>query len=170
MEYTGLLYRALNPVYAAEPLSGRGAALHGGRFNPRGMGALYVAMSLPTALREANQIGHLQPTTLIAIEARISNLFDTRDDAALAQHGLTGADLADPGWRDAMLRAGEAPTQAFARRLLEAGHSGMIVRSYARGAGADDLNMVLWRVAGTDVSLRVIDDQNRLAPPPDMPR
>ena len=39
--YAGPLYRALNPVYAREPLSGRGAELYGGRFNAKGVAALY---------------------------------------------------------------------------------------------------------------------------------
>ncbi len=38
--YQGPLYRALNPVYAREALSGRGAALYGGRFNPKGTATL----------------------------------------------------------------------------------------------------------------------------------
>ncbi|RWF09115.1 MAG: RES domain-containing protein, partial [Mesorhizobium sp.] len=41
--YSGRLYRALNPVYAREPMSGRGAELYGGRFNPKGMRALYAS-------------------------------------------------------------------------------------------------------------------------------
>ena len=36
ISYRGKLYRALNPIHAREPLSGRGAALYGGRFNPKG--------------------------------------------------------------------------------------------------------------------------------------
>lgn len=35
MRYVGLLYRALNPVHAREPLSGEGARRYGGRFNAR---------------------------------------------------------------------------------------------------------------------------------------
>lgn len=42
VSYRGPLYRALNPIYAREPLSGRGAELYGGRFNPRGVPALYA--------------------------------------------------------------------------------------------------------------------------------
>ena len=61
--YQGLLYRAINPVHAREPLSGEGARRHGGRFNPRGLPALYTSRSVMTAVREANQIGTLQPTT-----------------------------------------------------------------------------------------------------------
>ena len=51
--YQGPLYRALNPVYARQPLSGRGARLYGGRFNPKGVPALYTAFDPATALREA---------------------------------------------------------------------------------------------------------------------
>ena len=49
--YTGPLYRALNPVYAREPLSGRGAELYGGRFNAKGTPALYTSLDPATALR-----------------------------------------------------------------------------------------------------------------------
>ena len=77
MRFSGLLYRALNPVYAREPMSGRGAELYGGRFNPKGAPALYTSLSVLTALREANQVGHLQPTTLVCYEADIGNVFDS---------------------------------------------------------------------------------------------
>ena len=53
--YDGPLYRALNPVYARMPLSGRGAELYGGRFNPKGTAALYTALDPAGALREANR-------------------------------------------------------------------------------------------------------------------
>jgi RES domain-containing protein len=43
--YAGKLYRAFNPIYAREQLSGRGAALYGGRFNPKGVSALYLSGS-----------------------------------------------------------------------------------------------------------------------------
>jgi RES domain-containing protein len=34
LHFQGKLYRALNPIYAREPLSGRGAELYGGAFQP----------------------------------------------------------------------------------------------------------------------------------------
>ena len=81
--YRGKLYRALNPLYAREPLSGKGAERYGGRFNPKGMPALYCSLTALTALREANQVGNLQPTTLVSYEADIEGVFDGRDEAAL---------------------------------------------------------------------------------------
>ena len=145
MSYRGPLFRALNPLYAREPLSGRGAELHGGHFNPKGMPALYASLSILTALREANQVGSLQPTTLVSYEAEIERVFDSRDEAALLAHGMDSAALADAAWRDQMREAGESKTQGFARRLIAAGFDALMVRSFAPGTTAKDLNLVLWR-------------------------
>lgn len=164
MPYVGALYRALNPLYAREPLSGRGAELYGGRFNAKGVPALYAALSIMTALREANQVGSLQPTTLVAYDADIERVFDARDPLALAEHGLDRSALADTGWREQMKTSGEARTQAFAGRLIAEGYHGLLVRSFAPAAGEDDLNLVLWRWGATAPSrLTVIDDENRLS-------
>lgn len=160
MRYRGPLYRALNPVYARVPLSGEGAARYGGRFNPRGVAALYTALEVIGALREAHQAGSLQPTVLVSYQADIDSVFDSRDVEALAGYGMDADAMADPAWRDHMRAGREAPTQAFARRLIDAGHAGLLVRSFAKGAGSGDLNLVLWR---WDKGLRLIDDENRLA-------
>lgn len=164
IRYEGKLYRALNPVYAREPLSGRGAELYGGRFNPKGMAALYTSLSVMTALREATQVGSLQPTTLVSYDAEIEAVFDSRDDAAPAGEGIDAPGLSDPTWRDQMKATGEARTQAFARRLRTAGYNGLLVRSFAPGATAEDLNLVLWQWGPAAPSrLVLIDDENRLS-------
>lgn len=164
MRYRGLLYRALNPIRAREPLSGEGARLHGGRFNPKGVPALYTSLSVMTALREANQIGSLQPTTLVSYEADLGPVFDAADETALARLGMSAAALAADDWRLAMQKTGRAPTQAFAEQLMAEGFAGLQVRSFAPGATADSLNLVLWSW-GPDLParLRLIDDEGRLA-------
>ena len=163
--FDGRLYRALNPVWAADPLSGEGAARYGGRFNLVGLPALYCSLSPHTAIREANQVGDLQPTTLVAYRAAIDRVFDCRDEEAVREVGLDPADLADPAWREAMRQQGEAPTQRFAWGLVEEGWAGMLVRSFARGSGPDDLNLVLWRWGKkAPARLEVIDDEGRLGP------
>ena len=163
MRYQGLLYRALNPIRAREPLSGEGARLHGGRFNPKGIPALYTAMSVMTAIREANQIGTLQPATLVSYEADIRPIFDATDAAALGNYGMTPADLAADDWRLRMQREGKAPTHILAERLIADGYAGLRVPSFAAGATAEDLNVVLW-VWGNDLpaKLVLIDDEGRL--------
>ncbi len=163
MQYRGLLYRALNPIYARAPLSGEGARKHGGRFNPKGMPALYTAQSVMTAIREANQIGTLQPTTLVAYKADIGPIFDATDAAELAQHGLNPSDLAADDWRLRMLADGIAPTQLLAEQLKAEGFAGMQVRSFAKGASATDLNLVLWLWSpDPPTQLRLVDDEGRL--------
>ncbi|MBB4196260.1 hypothetical protein CCR94_05405 [Rhodoblastus sphagnicola] len=163
LKYSGKLFRALNPVYAGQPLSGEGAARFGGRFNPKNVPALYCSLSPVTALREANQVGALQPTTLVCYDAEIETIFDGRDAEALAREGMDAAALAAPSWRDEM-KQGEARSQNFARRLSQAGYFGLLVRSFAAGATADDLNLVLWTWGqSAPTRLTLIDDEGRLA-------
>ena len=161
--YRDKLYRALNPVWARQPLSGEGAARFGGRFNPAGTPALYCSLSPLTALREANQVGDLQPTVLVAYNAEIERVFDGRSTGGLAEFGMTPELLADPAWRDAVAAGGGATTQTFAKSLIEREYNGLLIRSFARGAGADDLNLVLWHWSAKAPSrIELIDDENRL--------
>jgi RES domain-containing protein len=162
--YSGKLYRALNPIYAREPLSGEGARRYGGRFNPRGMPALYCSLSIMTAVREANQVGTLQPTTLVAYEAELENIFDATDEAALRNEGMDAAALAASTWRDEMRANGEARTQLFARSLIARDYSALLVRSFAPGASRRDLNLVLWRWGDVPPArLTLVDEEGRLA-------
>lgn len=164
MHFQGALYRALNPIYAREPMSGRGAELCGGRFNQKGTPALYTSLSIMTALREANQVGSLQPTTIVSYDADIERVFDSRDGEALRAEGMDAATLADTTWRDQMKATEEAKTQAFARRLAAAGYHGLLVKSFAPGATSDDLNLVLWKWSDSAPHrLILIDDENRLS-------
>ncbi|ATN37523.1 hypothetical protein ACO34A_27520 (plasmid) [Rhizobium sp. ACO-34A] len=167
MPFRGKLYRALNPVYAREPLSGLGAELYGGRFNPKGVPALYASLSVMTALREANQVGNLQPTTLVSYDAEIERVLDGRDVAELARFGMDASTLAASTWRDEMKTTGIARTQEFARRAMANGYHALLVRSFAVGAGDDDFNLVLWQWADAAPSkLILIDDEHRLSRSP----
>ena len=163
MHFQGLLYRALNPIRAREPLSGEGARLHGGRFNSKGIPALYTALSVMTAIREANQIGTLQPTTLVCYEADITPVFDATDVDALGRYDMTPAHLAAEDWRLQMRAHGKAPTQILAEKLIADGYAGLRVPSFAKGASDENLNMVLWVWGSTLPSKLVpIDDDGRL--------
>jgi RES domain-containing protein len=159
MHYRGLLYRAHNPVWSREPLSGDGAARFGGRFNRIGRPALYTSFAPETALREANQVGTLQPTILVAYRADIGPLLDGREQQALQPFLIAPAALADPAWRDRMLKGEPVPAQLLAEAAIVQGYAGIIVPSYARGAPADALNLVLWQWDGR---LELVDDDDRL--------
>ncbi len=159
--FDGPLYRAINPIWAKQPLSGDGAARFGGRFNAKGTPALYTALSPATAIRESNQVGHLQPTTIVSYIAEFASIFDARDHAAMTPYNI---DLAAPTWRDEMRTSGISLTQRFAADRIADGFDGMLVPSFVRGAGGDDVNLVLWNWGSSAPSkLTLIDDENRLA-------
>ena len=161
--YSGKLHRALNPAYAKTPMSGEGAKRYGGRFNPRGVPALYCSLSIMTAIREANQVGALQPTTLVSYEADIKAVFDNTDAAALQAHGIDKTVLSARTWRDEMEAEGDATTQALARKLIGKGYQGLLVRSFAPGTSENDLNLVLWHWGDAPPArLILIDDEKRL--------
>ena len=166
MRFRGVVYRAHNPQWSWTPVSGEGARRHGGRFNRRGVPALYTSLTPLTAIREAQPLGRtLQPITLCAYEVDSEPVFDTRDDSGRAALDVADSELACPSWEAEMLEGTIPSSQALADRLIEAGYAGMLVRSFAAGTGADEFNLVLWNW-GEDPPSRVvlIDDEGRLSP------
>ena len=58
---------------------------------------------------------------------------------------MLDADIACPAWEAEMLAGGIPASQALADRLIAAGYAGIRVRSFAAGAGVDNVNLVMWR-------------------------
>lgn len=160
MRFRGVVYRALNPVWAGDPLSGEGARRFGGRFNPKGMPAIYCTLDPVTAIREVSQIGQpLQPTILVSFQADISPVLDATDPGRLAEYGMVPADIAADDWRVHMAAGNEAPTQNLARRLIADGFFGLIAPSHARMAPPEARNLILW---SWQPGLTLIDDEARI--------
>ena len=146
MRFVGTAYRAHDPRWSFQPLSGEGAADRGGRFNPRGVPALYLTLNVVGAVKEANQglAFHIDPCVLCSYEVDCDGLADLRTAEGRAEAGISEADMA-AGWL-ALARAGRTPpTWTMVRRLIRAGRSGALAPSYAPGATAEDGNLVLWR-------------------------
>ena len=159
MEFRGTLYRSISPKYARTPLSGAGASTYGGRFNAKGVPALYTAMDLMTCLYEANQTGGINPSTIVSFDAHFANLVD-----ALTLPLTDQLILEDPDWRQEMHDHGVSRTQMLAQRLIDEGYHGMVVPSYEpRAMATGGKNLVIW-TWGSDLphKITLIDPENRL--------
>ena len=165
MRFRGVVYRAHNPQWSWTPLSGEGARRHGGRFNQRGLPALYTSLTPLTAIREAQPLGRsMQPITLCAYEVDAEPVFDTRDNSQRVALKVSDSELACPAWEAEMLEGRVPASQALADRLIEDGYVGMLVRSFAAGTGVDGFNLVLWNWGNHRPSrVTLIDDEGRLS-------
>ncbi len=146
MRFRGRCYRAHDPAWAFTPLSGQGAAITGGRFNRKGEPTLYLSLDIMTSFGECTQgfTNRLQPLTMCEYDVDADGIADLHDDSGRAAHNVAYADLAC-GWLTFQLAGKQAPSWLVADRLKASGHNGMIVPSFVPGAGAANLNLVLWR-------------------------
>ncbi|HEY6317490.1 MAG TPA: RES domain-containing protein [Acidimicrobiia bacterium] len=103
--FSGQGWRQLAPRY--DPLSGEGARLHGGRFNPPGsFPVLYICQSRPCAVAELKRFGERQaigvegllPRTLYCYEIALDDILDLTDGEVRAQIGLGLDVLTGPDW------------------------------------------------------------------------
>lgn len=146
MKFRGECFRAHDPRWSWTPLSGAGAALMGRRFNRKGQEALYLSLSPVTALREvsAGFAHRLDPLVLCSYDVDCEDIVDLSDSAGRDAAGVRLDELSCSWAED--LRGGREPaSHRVVRRLLEGGAAGVLVPSFARGAGAEDRNLVLWR-------------------------
>ncbi len=164
MRLAGVVYRAHNPRWSFAPHSGDGAARYGGRFNPVGVPALYTSHRMETAWLEAQQgfPFKAQPLTICAYEVDCTDIADLSEENGRGEFGVAMTDLTC-AWEGLVERRLDPPSWILARRLMEKGLSGIVVPSFAPGAGPADRNVVFWR--WSDVvphKVRVIDDEARL--------
>jgi RES domain-containing protein len=103
--FIGQGFRHLGPRY--DPLSGEGARLHGGRFNPPGsFPVLYVCQSRPCAVAELKRLGERQaigvagllPRVLYRYEIELERVLDLTDGEVRAQIGLGANVLTGSDW------------------------------------------------------------------------
>jgi RES domain-containing protein len=139
---TGRFWRMLAPKWAHRPLSGDGAALHGGRFNEPGMPALYMSADFATAIAEYQQDLGIRPGTLCAYDVAVTSVIDLSDTGIREATGIALADLKSPWKQIAFADKNRPPTWDMARRFFDTGINGIRVPSMQRLGGA---NVVLWR-------------------------
>ncbi len=162
--FVGFVFRAQAPKWALDALSGEGARQNGGRFNKKGVPALYTSLSILGALRESTPFGlQLQPTTICAYHVDVRPIFDATNAGNLAQKGFLFTDLEDPNWRAEKLAGRISTSQSVADRLIRDGYAGMLVQSFSDRASELDHNLVLWKF-GPDLPTQItlVDDDDRL--------
>lgn len=146
MRFQGVCYRAHDPRWSFKPTSGAGAAIYGGRFNPRGVEALYLSLSASTAIKEANQgFSHkIEPCVLCSYDVDSVDIADLRSDEKRAALSVELADMSC-GWFVDAAAGVEPASWRIARTLATAGWAEILTPSFAPGAADDDHNLVLWK-------------------------
>ena len=160
-----MCYRAHDPRWSFTPLSGAGAAIHGGRFNPKGVEALYLALTLEGAFLEINQGFALKfaPCTLCSYDVDCDNLADLRTEDGRRRHAVDVNDMAC-AWFGLAAAGAVPPSWQIARRLRGEGCAGALVPSFAIGARGDWANLVLWHWGETLPHRVAVYDPNHHLP------
>jgi RES domain-containing protein len=107
--------------------------------------ALYLALSILTAVKEANQgfARRIDPCVLCSYEVDCEDIADLTSEQRRGESSVTLADMAC-AWATA-LSDGERPASWFIYdRLRSQDIAGVLVPSFAPGAGIEDRNLVLW--------------------------
>jgi RES domain-containing protein len=137
----GRYWRILSPRWAHAPLSGEGAARHGGRWNRPGDAALYLSAEIETAFAEYQQEFGVRPGTFAAFDVKGATVADLGDNETLQALGVGPADLLCPWKQIAFVNKGTPPTWLICDRL-RADVDGLRVPSAQYVGG---FNLVLWR-------------------------
>ena len=169
--WSGTLFR-FQTVEFPKPedvLSGAGAKQRGGRWNPRGVAALYGSTTDATALEESKAndqyagIVNRSPRLVVAVEARLARVLDFTSASVRRQLGVTLTELRAEDWRKLLESGRESFTQALGRAAFQTGASGILARS----AAAAGVNAVVFPGnLGLGEGLAVVEEEKlrQLAP------
>jgi RES domain-containing protein len=146
LRWQGTCYRTHDPKWAWAPLSGAGAAAKGGRFNPIGTPALYLALTIEGMLVE---MGHgfahrFFPLTICAYNVDVNDIVDLRTESDRSAQAIDLSAMACPWALD--LANGKRPASwGIVALLIAKGAAGILTPSFATGARPDMANLILWR-------------------------
>ena len=164
MRFRGLVYRVHNPRWSWTPCPARE---HIGT-EGASTGAAFRRSTLrsprsPPYLKHNRQADRCSHSPFCAYEVGAEPVFDALDIEQCQALDVRESDLACPVWEAEMLAGAIPASHSLADTLVAAGYTGMLVQSFAIGAGAGDFNLVMWHW-GADRPSRVtlIDDEGRL--------
>ena len=154
-------YRALTPRWSHDPLSGDGAAITGGRFNPEGYAALYLSSDPKAALYEAAQSQIIiPPKTVCTYQVSIDPVVDFSAGYA-AKDWSSEWSVWNMNWRKAWHIDKRRPgTWIIAQELISDGVKGLLFPSI-KAKHHTNLVIFLTNLEASD-SITVIDPQGDL--------
>jgi RES domain-containing protein len=145
LRFVGSCFRAHDPRWSFKPLSGEGAAIRGARFNPKGVPALYLGLSIMSAIKEISQgFAHrLDPTVLCSYDVDCDDVVDLTTEQGRGAAAVSLDDMAC-AWALALASSARPASWSIYDQLVARGVAGILLPSFAPGADADDRNLVLW--------------------------
>jgi len=114
--------------------------MRGARFNPKGVPALYLGLTIMTAVKEANQgFAHrIDPCVLCSYEVDCDDIVDLTTEEARGEEDMACA------WAMALGDAERPASWSIYDRLRSRHVAGIVVPSFAPSAQDEDRNLVLW--------------------------
>ena len=138
-------YRSTVPKFATELdlITGEGARIHGGRWNPPGVASVYASDSPETAMAEALAtvryyrlpVHAFAPRCFVSLSFDLERVLDLTDGETRRRIGFSRRRMVETDWR-AKMAAGVLPlTQLVGRAAADSGLDGLLVPSGARRDG-----------------------------------
>lgn len=153
-------YRVHQPKWSFAPTSGAGAGTYGGRANRPGVNALYLSLTLETALAEYRQLDTLIPPGLmISYQVSVDAMVDFRGGYTSDWNPMWQDFYCD--WRSMHFNQGiEPPSWVIGDQVLAVGGKGILFTSAFTG----DTNLVIYTDALTDTDRIEVYDPNKTLP------
>ena len=143
--FDAVVYRSSTLRYATNTdlLTGAGSILSGGRWNPKGVAAVYFSLSPETAMAETLSrnrnsgvpIEDLMPRVFVAVQVGLCKVLDLRNGTVRQRLRVSLGKLLLVDWR-AEVYAGRSPmTQRLGHAAFLTGWEALLVPSAADGSG-----------------------------------
>jgi len=160
-------FQAIEFPHSEDALSGVGARIHGGRWNPRGgFPAVYGSTDEVTATKEATAhskyygLVSREPRIFVCIEVALVALLDLTDASIRRRLGLTLKELRAEDWHKLQDANKESLGQCVGRAAFALGFEAMLVPSFANRGGT---NLVLFPDNVCSRSTVKVSDESKLA-------
>lgn len=138
-------FRSAGVKYAHEGdlLSGDGAARYGGRWNPRGVGAIYASLDPVTAVKESYQDfleygfarATIRPRVFVGLKVDLKCVLDLTQPRIRRALGYTISDLVTEDWRAIQAAGEESWSQAIGRGAVAARFEALLAPSARNRTG-----------------------------------